>query len=67
MVRTFVVEARSKGRMSIHLRAQIITEPGTLTKGEVSILKTRLADQLMLSLSTLPHLGVGISEIKVTR
>jgi len=67
VVRTFNVEARSKGRMSIHLRAQIITEPGTLTKDEVSILKTRLADQLMNSLSVMPYLGVGISEIKVTR
>lgn len=67
MVKSFIVEARSKGRMSVRLRAEIITEPGTLTKDEVSILKTRLADQLMHSLSSMPYLGVGISEIKVTR
>lgn len=67
MVRAFKVEASSKGRMRVQLRAEIITEPGTLTKGELANLKSRLADQLMHSLTAVPYLGVGISEMKVSR
>jgi hypothetical protein len=67
MVRTFRVEAKSKGRMVVRARIDIITEPGTLTQGELATLKTRLADKLMLALADVPYLHVCISEIKVTR
>lgn len=67
MVRSFRVEAHSKGRMMVRLRAEIVTEPGMLMRDELANFKTKLADQLMLALINVPHLHVGISEIKVTR
>ena len=67
MVRSFRVEARSKDRMFVRLRAEIITEPGTLTKGELAMMKSKMATDLMIALSSAPHLNVEISDMKVTR
>lgn len=67
MVRTFTVKAESKGRMRVRLEAQIVTEPGTLTKDELAAMKSALADKLMVALAELRYLHVNLSEIKVSR
>lgn len=67
MIRTFCVEAKSKDRIRVRLRAEIVSETGTLTRDEVDIFKTRLADNLMQTLANQQYLHVGISEMKVTR
>lgn len=66
-VRTFEVRAESKGRMRVKLSAQIITEPGTLTRHEIEKLKADLADKLLFALNDVPYLHVNISQMKVTR
>ncbi len=67
MVRRFSVSAKSKGRMRVNIETLIVTEPCTLTKGELASMKTVLADKIMVALSELRYLNVNLSEIKVSR
>jgi hypothetical protein len=66
-VRTFKIEANSKGRMNVRTNVQIVTEPGTLTNEELETFRHRLADKLMLALADTPYLHVNISQMKVKR
>lgn len=66
-VRTLAVEARSKGRMSVKVNAVIVTEPGTLTNGELDTLRSDIAGKLMVLLTDTRYLNVPLSEIKVKR
>lgn len=66
-VKSFRVEAKSKGRITVRVRAEIIVEPGTLTSYELSSMKSNLASGLMHTLSGTRYLNVEISDMKVTR
>lgn len=66
-VRNITINARSKDRLSITVRAQIITERGTLSKDEVETMRVSLADALLIAVQSTRYVNLGISEIKVTR